>query len=594
MAVAQPLAENPCRPRHFRPPPPCAPVVADERIAALIEACRSRLVLTAALFTLIFAVLALRLADVVLLPGAAAEAPLARFHAVGLPPPLRADLVDRDGRLLATTLETPSLYADPRKIIDAHAATRAILSVLPQADPAEVYAKLTSRRSFAWIRRRLTPRQEYDINRLGIPGLQFAEEERRFYPYGDLAAHAVGFCGIDNTGLAGLERALDRRIRTGPGPIRLSLDARVQFVLHQELQKVVGDFTAKGAAGIVMNVRTGEIVAMVSLPDFDPNHPGISDPNLPPAEESQEKERTFNKITQGAYEMGSAFKIFNTAMALDAGTATMTSVYDAIHPIHIGRFTITDYHGKHRMLSVPEIFMYSSNIGSARMALQAGADRQRAFLARLGLLTPAAFPFAEVSKPRFPNPWREVNVITIAYGHGIAVSPLQVASAVSAIVNGGILRPATILKLPPGEVPNGRRVIAPETSNEMRKLLRLVVEYGTARFAAAPGYVVGGKTGTAEKNLHGRYELKKLMSDFAGVFPMQDPKYVVLTLVDEPHGTKATHGYATAGWTVVPATRRIIERIAPILGVEPVDEASPAIVDALTVNSLQGKKIEAY
>ena len=462
---------------------------------------------------------------------------------------------------------------------------------MPGLDAGEVYGKLSSGKSFVWIKRRLTPRQQYEVNRLGIPGLQFEHEERRIYPFGDLAAHVVGFCGIDNNGLAGVERALDKRVKSSPGPIQLSLDARVQFILHDELTKVIRDFSAKGAAGIVMDVRTAEIVAMVSLPDFDPNHPGRSDPNLPPDEA---KDRTFNKITLGDYEMGSAFKIFNTAMALDAGTATLGKTYDAIHPIHIGRFTITDYHGKHRMLSVPEVFMYSSNLGSARMAMEAGAERQRSFLARLGLLTPVPADFDEVAKPHFPNPWREVNVITIAYGHGIAVSPLSVATAVSAIVNGGLLRPPSLLKLTPDEVPAGKRVISRETSDEMRKLLRLVVEYGTARFAEVPGYVVGGKTGTAEKNIHGHYELKKLMSDFVGVFPMQDPRYLVLTLVDEPHGTKASHGYATAGWTVVPATGRIIQRIAPILGVPPVDETSPAIVQALAVRSLQGRKIEAY
>jgi cell division protein FtsI (penicillin-binding protein 3) len=292
--------------------------------------------------------------------------------------------------------------------------------------------------------------------------------------------------------------------------------------------------------------------------------------------------------------MGSAFKIFNTAMALDAGTATMTKAYDAIHDIQIGRFTISDYHGKHRMLSVPEVFMYSSNIGSARMAMEAGAERQRTFLARLGLLKPVPIEFDEVSKPHYPSQWREVNVITIAYGHGIAVSPLHVATAVSAIVNGGILHPPTMLKLPPGARPPGERVISEKTSEQMRKLMRLVVEYGTAKLAAAPGYVVGGKTGTAEKNVGGHYQEKKLLSDFVGVFPMQDPRYVVLTMVDEPHGTKQSHGFATAGWTVVPATSRIVQRIAPILGVTPVDENSPAIVKALSVESLQGKRIESY
>lgn len=591
MASPQPIDENPCRPRHFRPPPTCAPVVADARAAAVLETCRSRLVACAAMFALVFVVVALRLVDVSVLSGAAPDAHAARAHASAPPPLVRADLLDRNGRLLATTLDSPSLYADPRQIADPRAATRAITGVLPQLDPAAVYAKLASGKSFVWLRRHLTPRQEYEINKLGIPGLQFDPEERRVYPFGDLAAHVVGFCGVDNNGLAGIERALDHNIRGSQGAIQLSLDARVQFILHEELQKVIQDFTAKGAAGIVMDVRSGEIIGMVSLPDFDPNHPAMADPSLPAAEA---KERTFNKITLGEYEMGSAFKIFNTAMALDGGTATMAKMYDAIHPIHIGRFTITDYHGKHRMLSVPEIFMYSSNLGSARMAMEAGGDRQRAFLGKLGLLKPAVFQFDQVSKPHFPTPWGEASVITISYGHGIAVSPLQVATAVSAIVNGGVLRPATILKLAPGAVPEGQRVIAQHTSDEMRKLLRLVVEYGTARFAETPGYVVGGKTGTAEKNQHGHYEEKKLMSDFVGVFPMQSPRYVVLTLVDEPHPNKQSHGYATAGWTVVPATGHIISRIAPLLGVEPVDESSPAIVDALAVKSLQGKKVEAY
>jgi cell division protein FtsI (penicillin-binding protein 3) len=374
-------------------------------------------------------------------------------------------------------------------------------------------------------------------------------------------------------------------------PIELSLDARVQFILREELTKVVHDFSAKGAAGIIMDVHTGEIIAMVSLPDFDPNRPGDTEGGQSPADA---KERIFNKITLGDYEMGSAFKIFNTAMALDAGTATMSKSYDAINPINIGRFTITDYHGKHRMLSVPEVFMYSSNLGSARMAMEAGAERQRAFLGRLGLLKPVPIEFDELSKPHYPAQWREVNVITIAYGHGIAVSPLHVAAAVSAIVNGGILHRPSLLKLPPDADVPGERVISEKTSTIMRKLMRLVVEFGTAKLAAAPGYVVGGKTGTAEKNSGGHYQEKKLLSDFVAVFPMHDPRYLVLTLVDEPHGTKQSFGYATAGWTVAPATSRIIQRIAPLLGVAPVDEASPAVTQALTIESLQGKRIESY
>lgn len=588
MLSAQRIEENPCRPRHFRPPPLCAPVVPDERAAAVLETCRSRLVATAALFALVFLVVVMRLGEVVLLSGGAAESHIARIQRTPAPPPpVRADIVDRDGRLLATTLDSPSLYADPRQIQDADAATQALVGALPGLDPAELRAKLTSGKSFVWIKRHLTPRQQFEVNRLGIPGLQFEHEERRVYPFGDLAAHVVGFCGIDNNGLAGIERSLDASMKGRSGPIQLSLDARVQFILHEELQKVMADFTAKGAAGIIMDVRTGEIIAMVSLPDFDPNHPA----NLPPGDA---KDRIFNKITLGDYELGSVFKTFNTAMALDSGVATMTKMYDAAHDIQIGRFTISDYHGKHRALSVPEIYMYSSNLGSARMAMEAGAERQRSFLAKLGLLKPVPIELDEVAKPHYPAKWREVNVITIAYGHGIAVTPLHAITAVSAIVNGGILHEPTLRKLPAGTAPPGDRVISPKTSEQMRKLMRLVVEYGTAKLAAAPGYVVGGKTGTAEKNVHGHYVEKKLLSDFVGAFPMQDPRYAFLLLVDEPHPNKESHGYATAGWTVVPATSRLIKRIAPILGVEPVDEASPAITRALTVESLQGKKIETY
>ncbi|HVC55228.1 MAG TPA: penicillin-binding protein 2 [Stellaceae bacterium] len=590
MRALQRLDENPCRPRHFRPPP-CAPVVTDERQTALIEICRSRLVVTAALFAVVFLVVALRLVDVVLLPGSGTESHAGGLRPGAAAPPMRADILDRNGELLATTLESPSLYADPRQIIDARAATRAIVSVLPQLNPAQIYAKLTSGKSFVWIRRHLTPRQQYEVNRLGIPGLQFQHEERRVYPFGDLAAHVVGFCGIDNNGLAGIERALGKKLRDSPGPIQLSLDARVQFILHEELAKVVSDFSAKGAAGIVMDVRTGEVIGMVSLPDFDPNHPGRVEPGLTPAEA---KVRTFNRVTLGDYEMGSVIKLFTVAMALDSGVATMTKQYDASHNIHIGRFTISDYHGKHRWLSVPEIIMYSSNIGAARMALDAGEKLQKEYLGRFGLLKPAPIELDEVATPHYPHPWRPINVMTIAYGHGISMSPLNVIAGVSALVNGGILRHPTLLKVPPGTVPPGVRVISPKTSEDLRKLMRLVVEYGTARFAETPGYVVGGKTGTAEKNKHGRYELKKLVSSFVAAFPMNAPRYAIMTLVDEPHGTKATHGYATAGWTVVPATSRIIQRIAPVLGVPPVDESSPAVVQALAVRSLQGKKIEAY
>ena len=582
--------DNPCRPRHFKPPP-CAPVVPAGPAWKALEACRTRLFFTSVLFACVFAAVALRVVEIVLLAGGTAQSHMPRFR-IPLPPtPARADIVDYNGRLLATTLDSPSVYANPKQILDPADATRKLLKAFPNLNADEVYIKLTSGKSFVYIKRRLTPREQYEVNQLGVPGVQFQHEERRVYPDGALTAHVVGYTGIDNAGFAGIERGLDDTLTNRRDPLQLSLDLRIQYVLREELQRVIDDFTAKGAAGLIMDVNTGEVLSMVSLPDFDPNHPGASDPEHPGISLA---DRMFNRNTLGVYELGSIFKIFTVAMALDYGTSTLASTYDASHGINIGRFTIGDYHGKHRVLSVPEILMYSSNIGAAKMAMGAGGQRQREFLARLGLLKTPKIEVSEIGAPHFPGKWREVNVMTIAFGHGISVSPLSFASAAAALVNGGVLRPATLVKLPPGYAPPGQQVISPKTSEQMRKLMRLVVEHGTGTMAAAPGYVVGGKTGTADKVSGRHYAEKKLLSSFVGVFPINDPKYLVLTMVDEPHPNRQSHGYATAGWTVAPATSRIVQRIAPLLGVQPVDESSPEIQKALMVESLQGRRVENY
>jgi len=593
MIAAQPFQaydDNPCRPRHFKPPL-CAPVVPDGPARKAIEACRARLFFTGILFACVFGVVALRVVEVVLLEGGTAQSHMPRFRIPAPPAPARADIVDRNGRLLATTLDSPSVYANPKQILDPAEATRRLVRAFPTLKSAEVYSKLTSGKSFVYLKRHLTPREQYEVNQLGIPGVQFQHEERRVYPDGTLTAHVVGYTGIDNAGFAGIERGLDSTLKDRREPLQLSLDLRTQYILREELQRVIDDFTAKAAAGLIMDVNTGEVLSMVSLPDFDPNHPGAADPEHP---EISIADRMFNRDTLGVYELGSIFKIFTVAMALDAGTSTLASTYDATHDINIGRFTIGDYHGKHRVLNVPEILMYSSNIGAAKMAVAAGGQRQREFLARIGLLKAPKIEVSEAAAPHFPARWREVNVMTIAFGHGISVTPLSFASAAAALVNGGILRQATLVKLPPDEVPPGQQVISPKTSEQMRKLMRLVVEHGTGTQAAAPGYVVGGKTGTAEKLSGRHYAEKKLLSSFVGIFPINDPKYLILTVIDEPHPNKQSHGYATAGWTVAPATSRIVQRIAPLLGVQPVDEASPDVQRALAVESLQGKRLEAY
>jgi cell division protein FtsI (penicillin-binding protein 3) len=564
--------DNPCRPRHFKPAP-CAPVALDEPAQQTLEIGRNRLLVTAALFVVAFAVIGLRLVDVTLIKPTG-KADLAQHAPVEKTEFSRADITDRNGVLLATTLVSPSLFANPKQIIDATEATKKLVAVLPELSESEVYAKLTSDRSFVWLKRQLTPHQEFEINRLGIPGFEFQREERRVYPAGNLAAHVVGYTGIDNKGLAGIERGFDDILKSRREPLALSIDVRLQNILHEELANAVTEFTAIGATGIVMDVRNGEVLAMVSLPDFDANKPGTATPDT-----------IFNRATLGTYEMGSTFKIFTLAMALETHTATLASYYDAAHPIRVGRFTINDYHSLHRALSLPEIFEYSSNLGAARIAMDAGTDKLRDFLGRLGLLRPAVIEIPEIGTPQLPNPWREVSTMTVAFGHGISVSPLQVAVAASAVVNGGTLFQPTVIKRNPDIAPAGQRVLSAHTSDEMRRLMRLVVEKGTGEFAAAPGYLLGGKTGTAEKaSAHG-YRHKALLSSFVGAFPINDPRYLIIAIIDEPHPSARTHGFATAGWTAAPVVGRSVMRMAPILGVKPVDEHTPDIERALAIQS---------
>jgi len=576
-----PLDDNPCRPRHFKPAP-CAPAGSEGPAQQSLEASHTRLIITGALLCLAFLVIGGRLVEVAGFKSGGAR--LAHSHAAERIETSRADIVDRNGVLLATTLVTPSLFANPKQIQDPHGVARKLAGVLPDLDESDVCAKLASDKSFVWLKRQLTPRQELAVNRLGIPGLQFQDEERRIYPKGNLTAHVVGYTGIDNKGLAGMERGLDEVLRDRHGPMALSIDVRLQYILRDEIARQVADFNAIGGMGVIMDVNTGEVLALVSLPDFDPNNLSTATP-----------ETTFNRVTLGTYEMGSTFKIFNTAMALETHTATLASSYDATQPLHIGRFTIHDDHPQRRWLTVPEIFEYSSNIGSARMAVDAGADQQKQFLGRLGLLKAPAFELPEIGAPLVPSPWGEVNTMTIAFGHGISVSPLQMAMAVSAVVNGGVLHRATLIKHPAGYAPLGQQVLSAQTSETMRRLLRLVVERGTGKLANAPGYLVGGKTGTAEKVSGTHYDRKQLLSSFIGAFPITDPRYLVMISIDEPHGNKASAGFATGGWAAAPGVSRVVQRMAPLMGIQPLDEDSPEIRRSLMVDSLtpQGRKIAA-
>jgi len=548
-----------------------------------LETGRTRLMFCGCLFLLAFGVMALRLIDVTVW-RAAAEPQSAANETAGSLRFDRADIIDRNGVLLATNLETASLYANPRQILDpAHAAGR-IVGALPELSEADVAAKLGSNRSFVWLKRNMTPKQEYEVNRLGIPGLYFKREESRVYPQGPLAAHYVGFADIDNKGLSGVEAGLDKELGQSTAPLRLSLDIRVQHVLREELARAMAEFRAVGAVGIVMDANTGEVAAMTSLPDFDPNDAGGE-----PADER------FNRATLGTYEMGSTFKIFTTAMALESGVATMHDGYDATNPIHVARFTINDYHPQSRWLSLPEIFIYSSNIGAAKMALDVGTKRQQDFLGRLGLLEPARVELPEVGAPLVPSPWREINTLTISYGHGLSVSPLQMTAAVAAVLNGGMFHDPTLLRAGYGKERAGRRVLSESTSDDLRRLMRLNVVEGTGKQAEVPGYLVGGKTGTAEKNAGGNYSRKALLSSFVAAFPMDAPRYVVFVMLDEPKGTEATHGFATAGWTAAPVAGRVIARMGPLVGITPIDENAPEIQAAmlLDINS-RGRRLASF
>jgi len=528
-----------------------------------LEVSHSRVLLGASLFAVVFLVIAARLVAVTLLPDGADTAltPPAKIKTAD-----RADIIDRNGVVLATSLTTASLYANPSQIKEPDQYAQLLNSVLPDLNIASTAAKLATSRDFIWLKRNLTPRQQQAVNRLGLPGIYFQAETKRIYPQGNLTAHLVGFSDVDSRGLAGVEKSFDDLLQGGERPLQLSIDVRVQHILHEELSRAIADFNGIGGAGIIMDLKTGELLALVSLPDFDPARPGDATDDT-----------RFDRATLGVYEMGSTFKVFNTAIALDSGTATLADGFDASKPIHIAGFTIHDYHSKNRFLSIPEIFTYSSNIGSAKMADLFGPEVQQTYLKRFGLLDKSPIELPEVSDPLYPaaKNWKRINTMTIAYGHGISVNPIQLLTGVAAIVNHGIMRQPTLLKREPGEVPEGTRVVSEQTSEQLRQLMRLVVQVGTGKKANAPGYLVGGKTGTADKQLGRGYATNARLASFVAAFPMNDPRFAIVAMVDEPKPNAHSYGYATAGWVTAPVIGAVVERIAPLYGLKPVPDEAP-------------------
>ncbi len=483
----------------------------------------------------------------------------------------RPSIQDRNGVPMALDIRVPSLFAEPRRIIDVAEAAAAIQSVLPELDVDWLRRRLDGDSGFAWIARELTPLQQADLMRQGIPGLDFLSETRRVYPAFREASHVLGAVNVDNAGIAGLEAHIDDIYdldvlhSTGLGrdvdlePISLAIDMRVQHVLHRELEDALHRYQAVAAAGSVIDVLSGEIVGLVSLPDFDPNRPA-----------TMLQEGRFNRITAGKFEPASIFKPITIAGALDAGVVALSDQIDARTPVRFGRHTISDYYGRHRHLSVAEVLTYSSNIGTVRIAEKLGPADFRAFLGRMGFDDVPGIELPEFTSPVVPETLSAVASATVSFGHGLSVTPLQMLTATAALVNGGYLVRPTLFKSGPGSTNTAGRVISEATSVKMRYLLRLNALQGSARRAnaLAQGYRLGGKTGTAEKVIAGRYSSEKVTTFFSSVFPLDAPRYAMLVMVDEPQSEQPGTG-RTAAYNAGDISGRIVGRIAPMLGVLP-------------------------
>jgi cell division protein FtsI (penicillin-binding protein 3) len=535
---------------------------------------RARVGLAMVAFAVIYAVIGGRLVMFALVGDSHGGRRTAALDAIAT---ARPDIVDRNGEVLATDVKAPSLFAEPRRIIDKDEAIELLTATLPDLDTAEVRDRVSGKKGFVWLKREITPLQQQEIHRLGIPGIGFLRENKRVYPTGAEVAHLIGLVNIDNQGIAGMEKWLDTNgladlHRAGfatdrlQRPVELSVDLRVEHALRDELLMAKEKYKAKAASGLVSNVKTGEIVAMVSLPDFDPNNP----------REAHDPER-INRLTTGVYEMGSTFKALTLAMALDSGKATLNTMYDARGALHYGKFAIHDTHPEGRAISLSEVFTFSSNVGAARIALAQGVEAHKAFLRKMGQLDRLRTELPESASPIVPKRWSELNTITIAFGHGIAVAPLQAVMGINAVMNGGYLIPPTFMKRSEEEARAlAKKVLKSETSEKMRYLMRLNAEIGTAKQADVKGYYIGGKTGTAEKVVNGHYSKKLVLNSFTAIIPADNPQFQVLVMLDEPKALPETHGFITSGWNAVPTGGKVIARIAPLLGIEPRFDLPPS------------------
>lgn len=542
-----------------------------------VATCRNRTWIAMLLFAACYCILGARVTYVCLGNGinidTALVDPLAQDEDVihFKNPVKRADIMDRNGEIIATSLPTVNLFANTKLVKHPQDVAEKLNEIFPEISYERLFELLSRKKSFVYLKRNLSPAQQSQVNALGVPGLEFENCEKRVYPHKNLFAHVLGNTSVDNKGVSGLESYMDERLTTSTKPIKLSVDLGIQNTIREELEAGVEHFKAEGAAAILMNVNTGQIVAMVSVPDFNPNE------SLKVADRAM-----FNFATKGVYEAGSVFKVFNTAMCLDSGKIDVNSRFDTSKPVYFGRYRVSDPHGSHKMLTPEDILVESSNIGSTLEIMQVGKQYQREFFQKINMdKTLSDFEVTETSKPLFLSEkrWSDHSMATISYGYGISTTPLHIITAFSAIVNGGVYHEPTLLAESKRE---GRRVVSENTSEKMRELLRAVVVRGTGRRANVEGYQVFGKTGTADKLVNGKYDHKKSISTFISGFPASNPKYALLVVFDDPKGLKETFNHTEAGWNAVPITKNIITAVAPQLNIK-ADfdlEKQKSIVDA--------------
>lgn len=530
--------------------------VARPQSRKFLELARNRLILKTSLLIMALVCIAGRLVSLALFSqqGDTQMLANARPHSG-----TRAEIIDMHGETLASTIITASLMANAQKIDNIAQVSQRLAQALPHLSIHWIQERLQSGKSFIWLSRHLTPQQQAAVLRLGIPGLELIPDEKRIYPHGRLFSHVVGMTNVDNQGISGAELAFHKHLDQNKDPLQLSLDVRVQEIAYHELKEGIEHFKADAGNAIVIHLPTGEIRAMVSCPDFEPSRPDLKN-----------EKAMFNRNLVGVYEMGSVMKIINTAMSLSSGSVTLSNRYNTAEPVVVGRFRITDFKGTNSWLTVPQVFVRSSNIGSGRMAQSAGVKIQRQFFETLGLLTASQIELVEKGYPIYPQNWTEVSLITISYGYGVSITPLHLAKAIGSLIYHGHIIQPTLIKGAEPKISN-QNVIDTKLSQQIRALMRLTVTDGTARKADVDHYFVIGKTGTANKRSGKGYQKDLVDACFVGAIgaDIDHPEYLVVVMLDNPKRMKETFGYNNAGWNAAPIGGKIMKRLAILYGLEP-------------------------